>query len=83
MPFGYDGEREGKAVLKTFWSWRRVGVPKAWRESLADIGRDDEPETVGVDAGLGESKRPQGMKRRGSRWAGENGEEDRAGCIVM
>lgn len=35
------GEYAPKPVLKTFWSWRRVGVPRGWKEELARAERED------------------------------------------
>jgi len=72
---------EGKAVLKTFWSWRRVGVPKGWREALADAERGVAP-SKGEDTVWGRGVRPGVVRRRGSWWTGE-GEEERTNCVVM
>ncbi|WVO18220.1 hypothetical protein L204_105927 [Cryptococcus depauperatus] len=45
VPFGYDKDTElapdqgMKIVLKTFWSWRRVVVPKGWKEMRNEAER--------------------------------------------
>lgn len=83
VPFGYDsqvnGEMEGKAVLKTFWSWRRVRVPKGWREALGGAQWGARENDSLRDAG---KNRVDGVRRRGSWRTGEEGEEG-AGCVVM
>ena len=86
VPFGYEsevnGEMESRAVLKTFWSWRRVAVPKGWKEMLSDA----EKGKVEVDDhGVSSMARPVEVRRKSSWW-NERDEDDKAalaGCIVM
>lgn len=41
LPFEYvEKEKEGM-ILKSFWSWRRVGVPPGWREARQRGGGGD------------------------------------------
>ena len=73
------GEYADKPVLKTFWSWRRVGVPKPWREALVDAERNESISARIMRAEGGLSVRGSERKKR---WWGREEEEDR-GCIIM
>ncbi len=86
VPFGYDsqanGEMEGKAVLKTFWSWRRVGVPKGWKEALTDSERGSKG-IEGDNDGRAKA-RAEGPTRRGTWWMAEEGDDaGGSGCLIM
>ncbi|WVQ81628.1 hypothetical protein IAT38_003752 [Cryptococcus sp. DSM 104549] len=92
-PFGYDKDVEmgGLPVVKTFFSWRRVVVPKEWREARAEAERIVEEERnageeeEAEDPGVGDrKKRPKlGRERRGTWWRSDDDFDDRAGCVVM
>lgn len=80
-----NGELEDKAVLKSFWSWRRVGVPKGWREALVDAEKGDSDKDKDVESGVIDgavAKRPDFVRRRGSWWVGE-GDDGRGNCVIM
>ena len=89
VPFSYGSEEmEGKAVLKTFWSWRRVGVPKGWRDALTDADRpavatgDQREANRGGDGGGAKRVRAEGARIRGNWWVGEPDEES-GRCVIM
>ena len=71
VPFGYDTEIFDKPVLKTFWSWRRVAVPRDWRDAR--------------QAGESKKDEPVAGNSRGKRkwWKAEEDWDDRAGCLIM
>lgn len=90
VPMRYeDGDHADKAVLKTFWSWRRVGVGKGWRETLEDYERErrkgGQIEVNGHgSAGAGWGSEPVRWKRRPSWWTADQAVVDeRAGCVVQ
>jgi F-box/leucine-rich repeat protein 2/20 len=65
-PFQYDSI--GGTVLKTFWSWKRVGVPPSWRAAREQ------------DHTLEPVLRPQAVRRRS--WFRDDEFDDR-GCTIM
>jgi len=73
----------GKPVLKTFWSWKRVAVPKQWREAIID----KEKVTVVVEeVGAGRTRstsRAGVVQRKGSWWRDEGEEAGRGACVLM
>lgn len=87
VPMGYtDGELDDRVVIKVFWSWRRVGVAKGWRETL----KDKEREIAESRAGSGSSSGAAGANTptgRGARskgwWKNDETYDDRAGCVVQ
>lgn len=70
-PFGYEEDTVDKPVLKTFWSWRRVAVPRDWRDArqAGEIKKDE----------------PVASNSRGKRkwWKTEEDWDDRGGCVIM
>jgi F-box/leucine-rich repeat protein 2/20 len=75
-PFGYVASEvaRGKGVLKTFWSWRRVAVPRVWEEMRAASQNG----AVEVN-----EQRPVLYKRRRNSWWREQDPLDDRGCVVM
>ncbi|ORY29110.1 hypothetical protein BCR39DRAFT_176746 [Naematelia encephala] len=83
-PFGYgEGDLAHQVVVKTYWSWRRVGVPKGWRESLADADKD--PSGIAVGSGRSTSARRAVMRRGASWWRilPEEEELSSGSCTIM
>ncbi|EIW66973.1 hypothetical protein M231_03927 [Tremella mesenterica] len=82
--FAYDAELVDKPVLKTFWSWRRVGVPRVWRDEREAAGR---VLGSGTSSGAGDGGETERRRTRGKRkwWKAEEDWDDtgRGGCVVM
>ncbi|ODO11219.1 hypothetical protein I350_01823 [Cryptococcus amylolentus CBS 6273] len=101
VPFGYDPNgdemEEEKVVLKTFWSWRRVAVPKGWREVIKEAERVAEVEErkmkdVGagaVDEGsagarsIPDARAKESVSRMKMRRSKSEGlYDERVGCVI-
>ena len=83
-PFMYEEaeqEESGRTILKTFWSWKRVGIPKGWREVRGNAERGMEGALSHHDA-VRSGKWPVARGRRGSWWRDDEMDE-RAGCVIM
>ena len=69
-----------KTVLKAFWSWKRVGVPKGWREVRANAQERPAFGSTGMEYGKG---RWAGARNRRNSWWREDEADYRAGCVIM
>lgn len=82
-PMMYEpAELEEKVVIKVFWSWRRVGVPRGWREVLKAKEREYEE----ARGGSGQGAAQMGGRRAGKGkgwWKKDDPYDDRAGCVVQ
>ena len=89
VPFSYGAAEmpgPGRPVLKTFWSWKRVGIPKVWKDARHDAENGLRPEgNVKVASESSKMADRNGRRsRRGSWWRDEEGfGEERAGCLIM
>lgn len=85
IPMGYDeGELDDRVIVKVFWSWRRVGVAKGWRETLRDKEREYAESRASSASASPGTRTPVGRGGRGKGWW-KNDEtfDDRAGCVVQ
>ncbi len=87
-PFHYskDGtEYANIPVVKAFWSWKRVIVPRGWREMREDFGAKESLPA----AGLGDGKTTPKRRGSGASWwrppedAPVNVEDERGSCRIM
>lgn len=69
-----------KVVIKAFWSWRRVTVPRGWRETLAE--KERELAQSGTDAGMAGGQKG-GRAGRGRGWRRKDDEYDAKGLCVI
>ncbi|KAK8843493.1 hypothetical protein IAR55_007153 [Kwoniella newhampshirensis] len=92
VPFSYNEETEldNRPVMKTFWSWKRVVIPRGWQETREEAERESgkkeeccDNENKDGEDDLKVTKRRPAAGRRGSWWRNEEEFDDRAGCIVM
>jgi hypothetical protein len=73
-------------VLKTFFSWRRVGVPPGWREALraAEQGEDEEvQEPDRARKRIAMMRSASGSGRRGGWWRADDEFDERSSCAIM
>jgi len=75
-------ELEQKVVIKVFWSWRRVGVAKGWRETLKDREREHTDARAGLSPGSSGTGGAKSGKGKGW-WKKDDPFDDRAGCVVQ
>lgn len=82
---GYEpGELDDRVIIKVFWSWRRVGVAKGWRETLKEKERDHAELRAGHGSGSIGSHNPSGRTGRGRGWWNNDETfDDRAACVVQ
>jgi F-box/leucine-rich repeat protein 2/20 len=75
-------ELEQKVVIKVFWSWRRVGVSRGWREALKDKEREHADNEGGESTAFANRTRGRAGKGKGW-WKKDDPYDDRAGCVVQ
>ena len=83
VPMGYSPlETHEMVTIKAFWSWRRVVIPRGWRETLAEKER----ELAEPDGQIGSASGRQGGGRvgRGRGWRRKDDSYDAKGlCLVQ
>lgn len=81
----HEGEIDKRVVIKVFWSWRRVGVVKGWREVLRDKEKEHAEHSARGGSGNAGTRAPAGRGGRKRGWwkNDEPFDDDRAGCVVQ
>ncbi|KAL0240487.1 hypothetical protein I308_106281 [Cryptococcus tetragattii IND107] len=70
VPFGYDNDVEmaERMVLKTFWGWKRVVVPKGWTEMRNEAEKMESRKRARLEQDACGSV---GENSNGSKWKGD------------
>jgi hypothetical protein len=69
-------------VIKAFWSWRRVGIARGWRMTLAE--KERELAQSGTEAALTGGQQGGGRVGRGRGWRRKDDSYDAKGlCVVQ
>lgn len=78
MPFGYDKDVEmaEKAVLKTFWGWKRVVVPKGWVEMRNEAETMESRKRARREQARDACSSTEGESSEGSKWKGKGKAKD-------
>lgn len=82
IPMGYSpSDIQEKAVIKAFWSWRRVEIARGWKETLA--AKERELAQAGTEAGTAGGQKG-GRLGRGKGWRRKDESYDAKGlCVVQ
>lgn len=74
MPFGYDKDVEmaEKMVLKTFWGWKRVVVPKGWVEMRNEAETMESRKRARREQEEQDACGSAGESSVGSKWKGKD-----------
>jgi hypothetical protein len=72
-------------VIKAFWSWKRVAIPKGWRDTLKEKERELAQADRDLISGAGASEQKAlGKAGRGKGWRKKDDQYDAQGlCVVQ
>ena len=86
IPMAYGSlDLQDLSIIKTFWSWRRVAIPKGWRETLKEkereLGQTERESRSSAGAGAQKVVVKGG---RGKGWRKKDDQYDAQGlCVVQ